>query len=197
MYWAVIYSSWMWLGILMLQSLTKTQNLAKMELETHNILCQCACCCLKRKKRARHLLWWTAAWEMCTVWLVLQGDMLVNYKTMVMFCCLAVVSSSAWFPLQALLGFCCSLLWELVFTNLPPQECCVTLHGQNRQCLKTSVWDDTKASNQISRSSVMNVIDSSFTPRHLKHVECISNFNNLAETTKPEFVKCASPCATS
>lgn len=82
------------LGILMLQSLTKIHNWAKKcslkGKQTNRALCQCA-----RKKK--DLFWWTAAWEMCTVWFVLQGSLLVNYKTMVMFCCTALPSSSTKF----------------------------------------------------------------------------------------------------
>ncbi len=53
------------------------------------------------------LLMSTAAWQMCTVWFVLQGDMQVIYKTLVMFCCIAVLIFCAWFTLPLiLLGTC-------------------------------------------------------------------------------------------
>lgn len=114
------------LGCLILRSLTKTQNQAKMEPE-RKTSSQCSvsvclfCFCWKREKRARHLLWWTAVWKMCTVWFVLQGHMLVNYKTMVMFCCfqfLCQVSFASSFRLLwlALVGAC---LYRSYTTRVP------------------------------------------------------------------------------
>lgn len=97
------------LGILMLQSLTKIHNWAKKcslkGKQTNRALCQCA-----RKKK--DLFWWTAAWEMCTVWFVLQGSLLVNYKTMVVFCCTALPSSSTKFFVWVCFQFQKPKLWS-------------------------------------------------------------------------------------
>lgn len=150
-------------------------------------LCQCACSAAEGgNNEARHLLWWTAGWEMCTVWCVLQGDTPVNYKTMVMFCCLLVSSYSAWvicklfwafsalYSRSSLQIFHCSARAPYDFLLTKPAEFKILWHRWREIFCQISSFTQELEWDQWH----------SFKSRHETYVDFVSEFINLSETSK-------------
>lgn len=150
-------------------------------------LCQCACSAAEGgKNEARHLLWWTAGWEMCTVWCVLQGDTPVNYKTMVMFYCLLVSSYSAWvicklfwafsalYSWSSLQIFHCSARAPYDFLLTKPAEFKILWHRWREIFCQISSFTQELEWDQWH----------SFKSRHETYVDFVSEFINLSETSK-------------